>query len=120
MKAEDIYYKMRAIADVHYAYTDQLEAIAKWIESEFDYRPKQKKSIKGEKIEVKLYNPELNKPNPSLDDITFSEDVFIISESGVHGLAYFDFEEDEWNFHTERVDNVPFKWYYPIVKSFTN
>jgi hypothetical protein len=39
MKAQDIYHKMRAIAEDYHAYTDQLTAIAKWIEAEFDYNP---------------------------------------------------------------------------------
>jgi hypothetical protein len=39
MKAQDIYHKMRAIAEDYHAYTDQLTAIAKWIEAEFEYKP---------------------------------------------------------------------------------
>ena len=39
MKARDIYNTMRAIAEEHHAYTDQLIAIAKWIETEFEYKP---------------------------------------------------------------------------------
>lgn len=39
MKAQDIYHRMRAIAENYHAYTDQLAAIAKWIEAEFDYNP---------------------------------------------------------------------------------
>ena len=39
MKAQDIYHKMRAIAEDHHAYTDQLTAIAMWIEAEFEYKP---------------------------------------------------------------------------------
>ena len=40
MKAEEIYHKMKAIAEPHHAYDDQMVAIAKWIEAEFDYNPK--------------------------------------------------------------------------------
>jgi hypothetical protein len=40
MKAQDIYHRMRAIAEDYHAYTDQLTAIAKWIEAEFEYKPK--------------------------------------------------------------------------------
>jgi len=39
MKAQDIYHNMRAIAEDYHAYTDQLTAIAKWIEAEFEYKP---------------------------------------------------------------------------------
>lgn len=39
MKAQDIYHKIKAIAEDYHAYTDQLVAIAKWIEAEFDYNP---------------------------------------------------------------------------------
>ncbi len=39
MKARDIYHEMRAIAEDYHAYTDQLTAIAKWVEAEFDYNP---------------------------------------------------------------------------------
>jgi hypothetical protein len=39
MKAQDIYHKMRAIAEDYHAYTDQLTAIAMWIEAEFEYNP---------------------------------------------------------------------------------
>ena len=39
MKAQDIYHKMRAITEDYHAYTDQLTAIAMWIESEFEYKP---------------------------------------------------------------------------------
>jgi len=35
MKTEDIYKKIRAIAEDYHAYTDQLMAIAKWIETNF-------------------------------------------------------------------------------------
>ena len=42
MEARDIYHKMRAIAEPIHAYTDQMVAIAKWIEAEFDYNPQNK------------------------------------------------------------------------------
>jgi len=40
MKAQDIYHKMRAIAEGHHLHSDQLIAIAKWIEEEFIYNPR--------------------------------------------------------------------------------
>lgn len=39
MKAQDIYHRMRAITEDYHEYTDQLTAIAKWIEAEFEYNP---------------------------------------------------------------------------------
>ena len=39
MKVQDIYYKMKAIAEDYHVYTDQLTAIAKWIEAEFEHKP---------------------------------------------------------------------------------
>jgi hypothetical protein len=71
-----------------------------------------------DRLTPKLYESELNKPNPQLDNITFSEDVFTISESGLHGLAYYDYELCKWCFHTDQLSDEPFKWYYPIVKSY--
>lgn len=44
MKARDIYHNMRAIAEDYHGYTDQLIAIAKWIEAEFDYNPQKLKN----------------------------------------------------------------------------
>lgn len=39
MKAQEIYHNMRAIAEPIHAYSDQMVAIAKWIEAEFEYKP---------------------------------------------------------------------------------
>lgn len=44
MKAIEIYYKIRAIVEPHYSYSDQMMAIAKWIESEFEYKPYKSKT----------------------------------------------------------------------------
>jgi hypothetical protein len=61
-------------------------------------------------------------PNPSLDDPCFSTDVCIIDEHGLNGLAYYDFHERKWKFHTDIMedyfeDGNPTKWwwYYPVV-----
>lgn len=40
MDAKDIYFQIKAIAAPINEYTDQMVAIAKWIESEFEYKPK--------------------------------------------------------------------------------
>lgn len=76
--------------------------------------------------EIKLYDPKLHKPNQSKEDIRFSEDVFIIDENGMHGLAFYSFEDEEWNFHTETLVDynesgaeTKWKWYYPVVNSLT-
>lgn len=37
MKAEDIYHRLKAIAEPIHAYDEQLVAFAKWIETEFTY-----------------------------------------------------------------------------------
>jgi hypothetical protein len=50
MKTKDIYYKMRAIAEPYHEYADQIAAIAKWIESEFDYNPQKKITINTDRF----------------------------------------------------------------------
>jgi len=72
---------------------------------------------------AKFFDPEKRKPNPSIDDISFSEDVCIIDEDGVNGLAYYDFELCQWTFHTDTLVDYsevgnPTKWwwYYPLFK----
>jgi hypothetical protein len=42
MKAQEIYYKLKAIVEPIHAHSDQLAAIAHWIESESDYNPSKK------------------------------------------------------------------------------
>lgn len=44
MKAQDIYHKIKEVADPYHAYTDQMVAISKWVESDFDYNPHKIKS----------------------------------------------------------------------------
>jgi len=75
-------------------------------------------------VVVRLFDPKKNKPRPSKDDITFSEDVCIIDENDVHGLAYFCFESMQWRFHTDTLvdyDEIgaetKWKWYYPVVSA---
>lgn len=85
-------------------------------------RDKTAKVIALNKIPVELFDPEKRKPVASKDDVTFSEDVCIIDEDGLNGLAYYSFEDAEWKFHTDTmVDyNEPgaktkWMWYYPVV-----
>ena len=68
----------------------------------------------------RFFDPEINKPLPSKNDITFSDDVFIIDEDGMHGLAYYSFEDCQWKFHTDTLvdynevgHETKWKWYYP-------
>lgn len=70
----------------------------------------------------RFFDPERNKPLPSKNDITFSDDVFIIDEDGMHGLAYYSFEDCQWKFHTDTLvdynevgHETKWKWYYPTV-----
>lgn len=72
--------------------------------------------------QVVFYNPE-QLPKKSKDDESFSDDVFIIDENGIHGIGYYDFELSKWSFHTDTlVDyNEPghetkWKWYYPLFE----
>lgn len=75
-------------------------------------------------VEITLFDPEINRPKPSEDDITFSEDVCIIDEDNLHGVGYYSFEDNEWKFHTDTlVDyNEPgaktkWRWYYPPLSN---
>lgn len=51
MDARNIYHKIRAIAEPIHAWEDQMIAVAKWIESEFEYKPDKK--VCNKKIIVK-------------------------------------------------------------------
>uniref|UniRef100_UPI003217F1ED hypothetical protein n=1 Tax=uncultured Draconibacterium sp. TaxID=1573823 RepID=UPI003217F1ED len=74
-------------------------------------------------VEIRLFDPKINKPRPSEDDITFSEDVCIIDENNLHGVACFNFEDMEWMFHTDTLVDyneegaeTKWRWYYPPLK----
>jgi len=50
----------------------------------------------------------------------FSVDVFILDETGVHGIAFWSFDDEVWRFHTdtlvdynEKGAETKWKWYYP-------
>lgn len=73
MKAQDIYHKIKAIAEDYHAYTDQLVAIAKWIEAEFDYNP-QKLATVANRItqkELQEYGAEMMKKYPAQKELIF-------------------------------------------------
>ncbi len=51
---------------------------------------------------------------------SFSVDVFIIDENGMHGIGFYDFELKKWVFHTDTLVDydeegaeTKWKWYYP-------
>ncbi|MFZ4413620.1 MAG: hypothetical protein ACOYOV_11090 [Bacteroidales bacterium] len=61
-------------------------------------------------------------PLVSKCDSTVTVDVFIIDESGMHGLAFYDLQDKEWRFHTDTVvdynekgNETKWKWYYPQI-----
>lgn len=61
-------------------------------------------------------------PKVSSDDSDYSEDVFIIDEDGMNGLAYYCFRDSKWYFHTDTLvdyfeegNETKWKWYYPIA-----
>lgn len=68
--------------------------------------------------ETRFYNQ--NEYPTRVDGEDFSVDVFILDENGVHGIAFWNFDDEVWRFHTDTlVDyNEPnaetkWKWYYP-------
>jgi hypothetical protein len=68
---------------------------------------------------IKFYD-QTQLPEPSEDDKDFSDDVFIVDEDGMYGLAYYSFADSEWAFHTDTlVDynedgaNTDWRWCYP-------
>ena len=72
--------------------------------------------------QVIFYNPD-QFPKKSEDDESFSDDVMIIDENGIHGIGYYDFELLKWSFHTDTLvdydepgHETKWKWYYPIFE----
>ena len=70
------------------------------------------------KVEPKFHTP-FEYPT-RVEGEEFSVDVFILDELGVHGIAFWNFDDKVWRFHTDTlVDyNEPnaetkWKWYYP-------
>lgn len=78
--------------------------------------------IVWQKSAIQLFNPNKVQPQKSKDDDRFSLDVFIIDETGLNGLAYYSFEENKWEFHTDTLvyyfeedDPTEWYWYYPPI-----
>ena len=58
------------------------------------------------------------KPIPAPDDPANSVDVFIMDEDGMHGLAFYSFEYEEWWMNADDFDGFEdgqskWVWYYP-------
>ena len=75
-------------------------------------------------VELRLYDPTINKPKPCEEDPACSEDICMIDEHGMQGVAYFSFELNIWVFHydtlvdyREKDIKTKWKWYYPPVSN---
>lgn len=86
------------------------------------FKTEQPKVVRG--IDVQLFNPKTNKPKPDKEDPEFSEDVCIIDENGLIGVACFSFEDNTWVFpfdtlidYNGKDAETKWKWYYPPVNS---
>ena len=79
MKAQDIYHKMRAIAEDYHAYTDQLTAIAMWIEAEFEYKP-QKLANSANTSEGQLTIPDVSVAKRKLCPTCGSDSLITLSD----------------------------------------
>lgn len=71
---------------------------------------------------IKLFEPHII-PNASEADNVYSDDVFVINEDGLHGIAFYDFEGEKWGFHTSTLvdyNEVGYEmkwwWYYPPIE----
>lgn len=69
---------------------------------------------------VGLYDPTVF-PN-QVPGEHFSEDVFVVDENGMHGLAFYNFDTETWSFHTDTLVDyneegaeTKWKWYYPTA-----
>jgi hypothetical protein len=69
---------------------------------------------------VNLYDPTVF-PN-QVPSEHFSEDVFVVDEHGMHGLAFYNFDTETWGFHTDTLVDyneegakTKWKWYYPTA-----
>ena len=73
---------------------------------------------------VEISDPKKYKPKPLDNDPAFSEDVCLIDEKGLIGVASFAFEEDRWLFHFDTIIDyekegveIKWKWYYPPISN---
>lgn len=71
-----------------------------------------------EEGEPRFYNPTEHPTRVEGED--FSVDVFILDEDCVHGIAFWNFDDEVWRFHTdtlvdynEKGAETKWKWYYP-------
>jgi len=85
---------------------------------------KSKKKYINFNDKVRLFDPMNKKPRPGDEDPAFSEDVIIIDENGLKGLAFFAFEENKWVFYADTLvdynaenTGIKWKWYYQPVLS---
>lgn len=58
-------------------------------------------------------------PDASLDDESFSVDVFTCDDDGMMNVGYYDFKLNQWTFHTDTMKDYyeggvlqPFVWMY--------
>jgi len=73
---------------------------------------------------IRLFDPSRHKPKPKDVDPAFSEDICIIDQNGLHGLAFYYFTENKWIFYVDTLidyntegKGLKWKWFYPPVSS---
>lgn len=73
---------------------------------------------------IQLFDPKTNKPKSNKEEPEFSEDICIIDENGVNGIAFFSFKEKKWIFYIDTLIDynsegagIKWKWYYPPLNS---
>lgn len=72
------------------------------------------------RVTVHLFDPSKYIPEPSQDDIIFSEDVLTIDENNLQGVAYYCFNSNRWRSHTDTLCNpeeIKWMWYYPPINA---
>lgn len=95
----DRYYNEHSLPDLLESYASQFK-IKTFSPSEF---PKADRDLNGKLLE-------------------FSIDVYVIDENGLHSIGFYNFDLEEWNFHTDtlidynEVENkTKWVWYYPPI-----
>lgn len=75
--------------------------------------------MKVERI-IELHSPD--KLPKQIEGELFSEDVIVIDEEGLNGVAFYDYGLKEWGFHTdtlvdynEKGNETKWMWYYPPI-----
>lgn len=65
------------------------------------------------KLRPHIEIPDRKDPGNAKGIAEYSVDVFIIDEDDCKGVAYYDFLDEEWSFHTEHfMDEMKFVWFY--------